>query len=64
LSTGGATVNLPTIGVPLPVPSTASSSSVAVPLPSATVGTGGVTATVPGTTLGPITLPGVTVTLP
>ncbi|WP_270887290.1 DUF5667 domain-containing protein [Pedococcus sp. 5OH_020] len=64
LSTGGATVNLPTIGVPLPVPSTASSSSVAVPLPSATVGTGGVTATVPSATLGPITLPGVTVTLP
>jgi hypothetical protein len=66
LSTGGATIKLPSVSVPLPLPSTTSSSSsgVSVPLPSATLGTGGVTATVPSATLGPITLPGTTVTLP
>ncbi|MGO4343751.1 DUF5667 domain-containing protein, partial [Pedococcus sp. 2YAF34] len=60
LSTGGATVNLPTLSATLPLPS----ATVTVPLPSATVGTGGVTATVPGTTLGPVTLPGVTLSIP
>ena len=60
LSTGGATAHLPTISATLPLPS----GTVSVPLPSASVGTGGVTATVPGSTLGPVTLPGVTITLP
>ncbi|GAA2734705.1 hypothetical protein GCM10009867_15390 [Pedococcus aerophilus] len=60
LSTGGATATLPTISATVPVPS----GTVSVPLPSATVGTGGVTATVPGSTLGPVTLPGATIKLP
>lgn len=60
LSTGGATVNLPTLSATLPLPS----ATLSVPLPSATVGTGGVTATVPSTTLGPVTLPGVTLSVP
>lgn len=60
LSTGGATANLPTVTATLPLPS----GTVSVPLPSATVGTGGVTATVPGSTLGPVTLPGATIKLP
>lgn len=60
LSTGGAKATLPTISATLPLPS----ATVTVPLPSATVGTGGVTATVPGSTLGPVTLPGATITLP
>ncbi|WP_406829531.1 DUF5667 domain-containing protein [Pedococcus sp. KACC 23699] len=60
LSTGGATAHLPTITATLPLPS----GTVSVPLPSASVGTGGVTATVPGSTLGPVTLPGATITLP
>jgi hypothetical protein len=61
LSTGGATVKLPTVSVSVPI---VPSVTATVPLPSVTVGTGGVGATVPGSTLGPITLPGVTITLP
>lgn len=60
LSTRGATATLPTISATLPLPS----ATVTVPLPSATVGTGGVTATLPGSTLGPVTLPGSTIKLP
>ena len=60
LSTGGATVNLPTLSATLPLPS----ATATVPLPSATLGTGGVTATVPDTTLGPVTVPGVTISIP
>lgn len=61
LSTDGATVGLPTVSVSVPI---IPSASATVPLPSVTVGTGGVGATVPSSTLGPITLPGVTITLP
>jgi hypothetical protein len=60
LSTGEATVKLPTLSATLPLPS----ATATVPLPTATVGTGGVTATVPGTTLGPVTLPGATIPIP
>ncbi|MDR6863743.1 DUF5667 domain-containing protein [Phycicoccus sp. 3266] len=58
--TGGVGVGLPTVSATVPLPSV----SATVPLPSATLGTGGVSATVPSSTLGPVTLPGVTVTLP
>ena len=58
--TGGVGVGLPTVSATVPLPS----ASATVPLPSATLGTGGVSATVPSSTLGPVTLPGVTVTLP
>lgn len=61
LSTGGASVRLPTVSASVPgVPS----ASVTVPLPSASLGTGGGSVAVPSSTLGPVTLPGVTVTLP
>ncbi|MFC8501058.1 DUF5667 domain-containing protein [Pedococcus sp. NPDC057267] len=58
--TGGVGVGLPTVSASLPLPS----ASATLPLPSATVGTGGVSATVPSSTLGPVTLPGLTPTLP
>lgn len=58
--TGGVGIGLPTVSATVPLPSV----SATVPLPSATLGTGGVSATVPSATLGPVTLPGVTVTLP
>lgn len=58
--TGGVGVGLPTVSATVPLPS----ASATVPLPSATLGTGGVSATVPSSTLGPVTLPGVTLTLP
>ncbi len=61
VSTDGATVHLPTVSVSVPI---VPSVTATVPLPSVTVGTGGVGATVPGSTLGPVTLPGVTITLP
>lgn len=61
LSTGGATVNLPTVSVSVPI---VPSVTATVPLPSVTIGTGGVGATLPGTTLGPVTLPGSTIRLP
>ena len=63
LSTSGATANLPTVSASLPgVPS----ASASLPLPSATIGTGGVTATQPPVGLGPVTvsLPGATLPLP
>ena len=60
VSTGGATVNGPTISASVPVVST----TVQVPLPSATLGTSGGSVTVPSTTIGSLTLPGVTITLP
>lgn len=58
---GGASVGLPTLSVSVPV---APSGTATVPLPTVTAGTGGVGATVPANTLGPVTLPGVTLTLP
>jgi Domain of unknown function (DUF5667) len=61
LTTGGASVGLPTVTVSVPV---LPSATVTVPLPTVTAGTTGVTATVPSSTLGPATLPGVTITLP
>ena len=59
--TGGASVGLPTLSVSVPI---VPSVTATVPLPTVTVGTGGVGATVPSSTLGPVTLPGVTLTLP
>jgi hypothetical protein len=61
LSTDGATAGLPTLSVSVPI---VPSATATVPLPTVTLGTGGVGATVPSSTLGPITLPGVTITLP
>ena len=58
---GGASVGLPTLSVSVPVVPSATGT---VPLPTVSVGTGGAGATVPGSTLGPVTLPGVTLTLP
>ena len=60
LSPGGATAGLPSVSATVPLPSGTTS----VPLPSATIGTGGVTATVPSSTVGSVTLPGATITLP
>ncbi len=60
LPTGGATAGLPSVSPTVPLPTGTTSA----PLPSATIGTGGVTATVPSTTLGSVTLPGATITLP
>jgi hypothetical protein len=60
LGTSGATVNGPTVSASVPV----KSSTVVLPLPSASVGTTGAGATIPSQTLGPVTAPGVTVTLP
>lgn len=59
LSTGGADLNGPTLGV-----SATGLPAVSATLPSVGVSTDGVEATVPGTTLGPVTLPAVTATLP
>jgi hypothetical protein len=61
LSTNGATVGLPTLSASVPL---VPSATATVPLPSATLGTGGVSATLPSSTLGPVTLPGATVKLP
>jgi hypothetical protein len=61
LSTDSATVGLPTLSDSVPI---VPSVTATVPLPSVSVGTGGVGATVPSSTLGPVTLPGVTITLP
>ena len=61
VGTGGASVGLPTLSVSVPV---VPSVTATVPLPTVSVGTTSVAATVPGSTLGPVTLPGVTVTLP
>ena len=61
LSTAGATVNLPTLSASVPI---VPSATATVPLPSVTLGTGSVGATLPSSTLGPVTLPGATVSLP
>ena len=61
MGTTGASVGLPTLSVSVPV---VPSVTATVPLPTVSVGTGSVAATVPSSTLGPVTLPGVTVTLP
>ncbi|WP_460938794.1 DUF5667 domain-containing protein [Phycicoccus ginsengisoli] len=58
--TGGVGVGLPTVSASLPLPS----ASATVPLPSVTLGTGGAGATLPGATLGPVTLPSTTLKLP
>lgn len=60
VGTGGASVGLPTLSVSVPV---VPSVTATVPLPTVSVGTS-VGATVPTSTLGPVTLPGVTLTLP
>lgn len=60
LPTGGATAGLPSVSPTVPLPTGTTSA----PLPSVTIGTGGVTATAPSTTLGSVTLPGATITLP
>lgn len=60
VGTGGASVGLPTLSVSVPI---VPSVTATVPLPTVSVGTG-IGATVPSSTLGPVTLPGVTVTLP
>ncbi len=61
LSSGGATVDLPTVSASVPL---IPSATATVPLPSATLGTGGVGANLPSSTLGPVTLPGATIPLP
>ena len=61
VGTGGASVGLPTLSVSVPV---VPSVTATVPLPTVNVGTTSVGATVPSSTLGPVTLPGVTLTLP
>jgi hypothetical protein len=61
LSTSGASVGLPTLSVSIPV---VPSATATVPLPTVTLGTGGAGATLPSSTLGPVTLPGATVHLP
>lgn len=61
LATGGATVGGPSLTASVPVVPGATAS---VGGPSVTIGTGGVGATLPRTTLGGATLPGVTVKLP
>lgn len=58
--TGGVGVGLPTVSASLPLPS----ATATVPLPSVTLATDGVGATLPSTTLGPVTLPGTTLNLP
>jgi hypothetical protein len=61
LSTSGASVGLPTLSASVPV---VPSATATVPLPTVTLGTGGAGATLPSSTLGPVTLPGATVHLP
>ena len=61
VGTTGASVGLPTLSVSVPV---VPSATATVPLPTVSLGTGSVSATVPSSTLGPVTLPGVTLTLP
>ncbi len=61
VSSGGASAGLPTVSLSVPL---LPSATATVPLPSASIGTGGVSATVPGATLGPITAPGIPITLP
>jgi hypothetical protein len=60
LSTGGASIGGPTISATAPLPS----ATATVPLPSASLSSSGVGANLPGATLGPVTLPGATLTLP
>lgn len=61
VGTSSASVGLPTLSVSVPV---VPSVTATVPLPTVSLGTGSVAATVPSSTLGPVTLPGVTLTLP
>jgi hypothetical protein len=61
VGTTGASVGLPTLSVSVPV---VPSVTATVPLPTVSLGTSSVAATVPSSTLGPVTLPGVTLTLP
>jgi hypothetical protein len=61
LSTDGATVDLPTLSASVPIVPLVTAT---VPLPSVTLGTGGVVATLPSSTLGSVTLPGATISLP
>ena len=61
VSTSGASVGLPTVSASVPI---VPSVTATVGLPTVTLGTGGVGATLPSSTLGPITLPGTTVHLP
>lgn len=60
LSTGGVAVTLPSLTASLP----GTTSTAKLPLPSASLSTGGVGVTVPSSTIGPATLPGVTISLP
>ena len=60
LSTGGVGVRLPSLTASLP----GTTSTVKLPLPSASLSTGGVGVIVPSATVGPATLPGVTISLP
>lgn len=60
VGTGGATVNGPTISASVPIVS----STAVLPLPSVSIGTTSATATVPSLTLGSVTVPGATLTLP
>ena len=60
LSTGGVGVTLPSLSASLP----GVTSTVQVPLPSASLSTSGVGVTVPSATVGPATVPGVTISLP
>ncbi|MEO6411934.1 MAG: hypothetical protein ABIO48_05045 [Pedococcus sp.] len=61
VSTSGASVGLPTVSASVPI---VPSATATVGLPTVTLGTGGAGATLPGSTLGPVTLPGATVHLP
>lgn len=58
---GGASLGLPTVSATVPIVPSASAN---LPLPTVTLGTGGAGATLPSSTLGPITLPGATLNLP
>ena len=62
-TSGGAALSTGGLGVTLPsLPGT--TSSVKLPLPSTSLSTSGVGVTVPSATVGPTTLPGVTISLP
>lgn len=61
LSTDSASVGLPTVSGTVPL---LPSATATVPLPTVSAGTGGAGATLPSATLGPVTLPGPTITLP
>jgi hypothetical protein len=60
LSTAGVGVRLPSLTASLP----GTTSTVRLPAPSASLSTGGVGVVVPSATVGPATLPGVTISLP